>query len=61
MTPPVKTDPDATVAWSDGLSPSFSVNKAFEIGQTSGESVQMEFTADEGFVVLQPHEEGGQM
>jgi uncharacterized protein (AIM24 family) len=61
VTPPVKTDPDATVAWSDGLSPSFSVNKAFEIGQTSGESVQMEFTADEGFVVFQPHEEGGQM
>ncbi|MCD2202238.1 AIM24 family protein [Halobacterium sp. KA-6] len=61
VTPPVKTDPDATVAWSDGLSPSFSVNKALEIGQTSGESVQMEFTADEGFVVLQPHEEGGQM
>lgn len=61
VTPPVKTDPDATVAWSDDLSPSFSVNKAFEIGQTSGESVQMEFTADEGFVVFQPHEEGGQM
>ncbi|NIB98932.1 AIM24 family protein [Halobacterium sp. R2-5] len=60
VSPPVTTDPDATVAWSDGLSPSFSVNKAFEIGQTSGESVQMEFTADEGFVVLQPHEEGGQ-
>ncbi|WP_353633390.1 AIM24 family protein [Halobacterium sp. NMX12-1] len=59
--PPVKTDPDATVAWSDGLSPSFSVNKAFEIGQTSGESVQMEFTGDDGFVVIQPHEEGGQM
>jgi len=26
-----------------------------------GESIQMEFTGDEGFVVLQPHEEGGQM
>ncbi|CQH51094.1 DUF124 family protein [Halobacterium hubeiense] len=61
LEPPVKTDPDATVAWSDALSPSFSVNKAFEIGQTSGESVQMEFTGNEGFVVIQPHEEGGQM
>ncbi|MCG1002459.1 MULTISPECIES: AIM24 family protein [Halobacterium] len=61
INPPVTTDPDATVAWSDGLSPSFSVNKALEIGQTSGESVQMEFSADDGFVVLQPHEEGGQM
>jgi uncharacterized protein (AIM24 family) len=61
LEPPVKTDPDATVAWSDALSPSFSVNKAFEIGQTSGESVQMEFTGDDGFVVIQPHEEGGQM
>jgi uncharacterized protein (AIM24 family) len=61
MTPPVTTDPDATVAWSTNLSPSFSVNKTFEIGQTSGETVQMEFTGSEGFVVIQPHEEGGQM
>ncbi|MFB6186518.1 MAG: AIM24 family protein [Halobacteriaceae archaeon] len=60
MTPPVVTDPDATVAWSTNLSPSFQTNKAFEIGQTSGEGIQMNFTGSEGFVVIQPHEEGGQ-
>lgn len=58
MSPPVFTDPDATVAWSTHLSPSFEINKAFEIGQTSGESIQMEFTGSEGFVVIQPNEEG---
>ena len=57
LTPPVITDPDATVAWSGDLSPSMSVNKAIEIGQTSDETVQMEFTDAEGFVVVQPHEE----
>ncbi|WP_408958402.1 AIM24 family protein [Natrinema sp. 74] len=60
MTPPVFTDPDATVAWSTNLSPSVATNKTFEIGQTSGEAIQMEFTGSEGFVVIQPHEEGGQ-
>jgi len=58
MTPPVFTDPDATVAWSSNLSPSIEMNKTFEIGQTSGESIQMEFTGDDGFVVIQPNEEG---
>ncbi len=58
ITPPVYTDPDATVAWSANLSPSFEVNKMFEIGQTSGESIQMEFTGSDGFVVVQPNEEG---
>ncbi|MFC4449975.1 AIM24 family protein [Halorussus aquaticus] len=57
VTPPVFTDPDATVAWSTNLSPSFATNKKFEIGQTSGEGIQMEFTGSEGFVVIQPHEE----
>jgi len=58
VTPPIVTDPDATVAWSTDLSPSVKTNKAFEIGQTSGENVQMSFDGSEGFVVLQPHEEG---
>ena len=61
MSPPVTTDPDATVAWSSGLSPSIGTNKLIEIGQQSGESMQMEFTGEEGFVVVQPYEEGGQM
>lgn len=57
LTPPVVTDPDATVAWSAGLSPSVATNKKIEIGQTSGETIQMEFSGSEGFVVVQPHEE----
>ena len=57
LTPPVFTDPDATVAWSTNLSPSIATNKKIEIGQTSGETIQMEFTGSEGFVVVQPHEE----
>jgi len=61
MRPPVKTDPDATVAWSADLSPSIGTNKLIEIGQQSGESMQMEFTGSEGFVVVQPEEEGGQL
>jgi uncharacterized protein (AIM24 family) len=61
MTPPVVTDPDATVAWSTNLSPSFKTNKMIEIGQTSGETIQMEFTGSDGFVVIQPHEEGSQL
>jgi uncharacterized protein (AIM24 family) len=58
ITPPVYTDPDATVAWSTNLSPSFETNKTFEIGQTSGEGIQMAFTGSDGFVVVQPNEEG---
>jgi len=61
MTPPVFTDPDATVAWSTDLSPSIATNKKLEIGQTSGEAIQMEFTGSDGFVVVQPHEEGSQV
>jgi uncharacterized protein (AIM24 family) len=57
LRPPVKTDPDATVAWSGNLSPSVASNKTIEIGQTSGEAIQMEFTGTEGFVVVQPYEE----
>jgi uncharacterized protein (AIM24 family) len=57
LTPPVTTDPDATVAWSSNLAPSIGTNKKLEIGQTSGEAIQMEFTDTEGFVVIQPYEE----
>jgi len=56
MTPPVFTDPDATVAWSSNLSASIEMNKPFEIGQDSGESIQMEFTGDDRFVVVRPNE-----
>jgi len=61
LSPPVVTDPDATVAWSTDCSPSVGTNKTIEIGQTSGESIQMVFTGSDGFVVIQPHEEGSQL
>lgn len=59
VTPPVKTDPDATVAWSAGLSPDVitDMNIKTFLGRSSGETYQLEFTGSEGFVVLQPFEE----
>lgn len=51
-------NPDATVAWSAELSPSTEVDKKLEIGRISGESTQTEFTGSDGFVVIQPNEEG---
>ena len=58
LTPPVTTDPDATVAWS-GTSPQSGVDTGLSemIGQSSGEAYQLEFTGTEGFVVVQPYEE----
>ncbi|KAF5079942.1 Mitochondrial biogenesis AIM24 [anaerobic digester metagenome] len=55
---PVMTDPNATVAWSGGLSPSLKTNIDFKtlIGKDSGETYQMKFEG-EGFVILQPYEE----
>jgi uncharacterized protein (AIM24 family) len=59
LSPPVKTDPNATVAWSGDLSPGLSSNRSIadSIGQSSGERYQMDFSATEGFVVVQPYEE----
>lgn len=61
--PPVFTDPQATVAWSGGLTPEFKTDVQFKtlLGRGSGESVQMKFEAAggrPGFVVVQPFEEG---
>lgn len=60
LTPPVSTDPDATVAWS-GPSPNVNINSSLSdmVGQESGERAQMEFGGERGFVVVQPFEEGG--
>ena len=55
---PVVTDPNATIAWSGGLSPELKTDvtlKSF-FGRGSGESIQMLFRGD-GFVVVQPFEE----
>ncbi len=55
---PVITDPNATVAWSGGLSPQFRTDVSLKtfFGRGSGESIQMHFEGD-GFVVVQPYEE----
>ncbi|ESS05540.1 MAG: hypothetical protein A07HB70_02016 [uncultured archaeon A07HB70] len=58
LRPPVRTDPDATVAWS-GVSPGSRVDTGLSeiIGSSSGEAYQLEFEGDDGFVVVQPFEE----
>jgi uncharacterized protein (AIM24 family) len=55
---PVYTDPNATVAWSENLSPQIKTNITFGsfIGRGSGESFQLEF-AGQGWVLVQPYEE----
>jgi uncharacterized protein (AIM24 family) len=55
---PVRTDPNATVAWSGNLTPEFKTDVSIKtfFGRGSGESIQMEFNGD-GFVVVQPYEE----
>lgn len=58
LRPPVRTDPSATVAWSE-TTPGSHVDRALSnmIGQSSDETYQLEFTGSEGFVVVQPYEE----
>lgn len=55
---PVYTDPNATVAWSDGLSIDYKtdVNLGTLLGRGSGETFQMAFRGH-GFVIVQPYEE----
>ena len=55
---PVVTDPNATVAWSGNLTPTFKTDTSLRtfIGRGSGESFQMLFEGS-GFVVIQPYEE----
>jgi uncharacterized protein (AIM24 family) len=55
---PVRTDPNATTAWSGSLAPTFKTDVSLRtfVGRGSGESIQMEFSGD-GFVVVQPFEE----
>lgn len=55
---PVFTDPNATIAWSGGLTPDFKTDMSLKtfFGRGSGESLQMMFQGD-GFVVVQPYEE----
>ncbi len=55
---PLFTDPNATVAWSDGMQTSVKtdVNLKTMLGRASGETFQMRFDG-QGFVVVQPYEE----
>ncbi len=57
-TGPIFTDPNATVAWSGGLTPDFvaDISLGTLLGRGSGESIQLKF-AGEGWVVVQPYEE----
>lgn len=54
----VYTDPNATVAWSDGVRTEIVADLSLGafIGRTSGETVQMKFSGN-GWVVVQPYEE----
>lgn len=56
---PVSTDPNATVAWSSNVSPSSKrdLNLKSFIGRSSGETYQLHFAEEGGFVVIQPYEE----
>ena len=58
---PVSTDPNATVAWSSNVSPSTKrdLNIKGFLGRSSGESFQLHFAGDNGFVIVQPYEEHG--
>lgn len=55
---PVFTDPNATVAWSDGLVTDIvtQIQLGAFFGRGSGESLQLKFSGN-GWVVLQPYEE----
>jgi len=55
---PVQTDPHATVAWSESLTPSLvtSVTVRTLLGRKTGEEIKMNWSG-EGWVVIQPYEE----
>ncbi len=55
---PVRTDPNATVAWSGNQMPELKKDIGLKnlLGRGGGESFQMNFSQD-GFVVVQPYEE----
>jgi uncharacterized protein (AIM24 family) len=59
LEPPVRTDPQATVAWSGHISPGSHVDNNLKdmVGQQSGETYQLDFTGSDGFVIVQPYEE----
>ena len=56
---PVSTDPQATVAWSSDVSPGIKTDRNLKgfLGKKSGETYQLNFNQEGGFVVVQPYEE----
>jgi uncharacterized protein (AIM24 family) len=56
---PVRTDPAATVAWSGNVSPGTNrdLNIKSFLGKSSGETFQLDFAREGGFVIVQPFEE----
>lgn len=56
---PVRTDPHATVAWSANVSPSAKRDLSIKsfLGRSSGETFQLDFAGQDGFVIIQPYEE----
>jgi uncharacterized protein (AIM24 family) len=56
---PVRTDPAATVAWSGHVSPGTNrdLNIKSFLGKSSGETFQLDFAREGGFVIVQPFEE----
>lgn len=58
---PVRTDPQATVAWSSDVSPGVETDRTIKgfLGRSSGETYQLAFDREGGFVVVQPFEEVG--
>ncbi|WP_224270496.1 AIM24 family protein [Haloprofundus salinisoli] len=59
LSTPVSTDPNATVAWSSNVSPSTKrdLNIKSFLGRSSGETFQLQFAGEGGFVIVQPYEE----
>jgi uncharacterized protein (AIM24 family) len=56
---PVRTDPQATVAWSSNVSPGVNTDRNIKgfLGRSSGETYQLDFAQEGGFVIVQPFEE----
>lgn len=57
---PVFTDPNSTVAWSEGVRNEVHLDISYKnfIGKSSGETVQLKFSGrPHGFVVIEPYEE----
>lgn len=54
--PPVRTDPEATVAWSGNLEPKLGINTSVKniIGNSSRDFYQLSFSGEAGKVVLSP-------